>query len=109
MAAIGHLVDLCVCMEKGDPVHVWIWTPTDVLEKDKATVGDLSYYDIMDESSWDAWCHHFCPLLPGDDDMEGEFDVNQAFDNVPQDDLRVQIIFTDPLDDAVKPIYPRSK
>lgn len=104
-AELGHLVllDVEVEVESSDDedntqtVSIYVWTPNEVLEKDKDRMRTSTYYDCIDGMLWDDWTAPFGEFF--DDDMceTGLYEANNTWDDVRLDDARIQVAYVDPL------------
>lgn len=81
-------------------VDIFIWLPHVISNKDRprlTAAGCATYYDYMgDVSEWRYWWDHFEPFCDKGD-TTGTAEVAQEWENVPFDDPRIDLAYTDPL------------
>lgn len=106
---LGHLAELGVQIhnvtkededDNTEVVSVFIWTPNQILPEHKRTCEySATYYDVMESCRWDDWVGDFWDLVITDDNwaMTGCYELNNEWFDVPFDDPRIQIAYTNPL------------
>lgn len=105
---LGHLCEISVGTDDNDgPVDVMCWFPNDIRSHDR---GDrkrgkpfplgptkLTYHDILEDTGY-SWIQHILSLaVPDDREMDGVFELNREWHDVPLDDPRIELVFHDPL------------
>lgn len=100
-STIGNLVLLSVqveddtCEEKN--IDIYIWTPNEILEKDKHIFKHGgTYIDIITGHMWDDWSDIFQPFIEEGWCETGIYEVCRSWDNVPLSDKRIQVALIDP-------------
>jgi hypothetical protein len=110
MAAIvpkGNLMKVCVELESNEnsektkEVCVYVWAPNKILPQDQTLPffkNGGTYIDCMEESSWDDWCRPFQWFFDYSEwNFTGCFESAGDWEDVPFDDERIHIAYTDPL------------
>ena len=96
---LGHLVLLCVEVDDGDDrstktVKIYVWTPNELLEKDKL---DCTYHECIDGMSWDDWTGPFQEFFEDSWCETGWYEAARDWEDVRLDDGRIQVAYVDPL------------
>lgn len=104
-STLGNLVLLSVQVEddtgqdRGEKnINIYIWTPSNILEKDRQFFKHGgTYIDIINDSMWDDWSGPLQPYIEEGWCETGVYEICKSWNNVRLDDKRIQVAFIDPL------------